>query len=137
MAEKLTTRSAKNKAPNLGHISTAELPNGMTVTKGDFVNIAGEPGAFRFHYARHGYPEATVWGPFQKGRTANQGGPWAEAQWRTFRFDRIVNVSKVATVVEKVATVLAADGSVPYDQMSPGQKAAYTKRLRAMATVAA
>lgn len=136
MAEKLIARSTKGKAPDLGHVATVELPNGTTVTKGDFVKVAGEAGAFRFHHGNR-WNEVTVWGPFHKGASDKSGGPWGHAQWRTFRCGQVKSVSAVDDVKEAVAAVLTANGEVDYENMTAGQKAAYTKRMRAMTAAAA
>lgn len=137
MAEKLVGRSGKGKAPDLGHVPTLTLPNEAVVTKGDFIAVAGEVGRFRFHHGNRAGTEVTAWGPFLKGRSDKNGGPWGLAQWRTFRVNRVKAVSCVEAVAETVVAKLAADGAADYSEMTPGQKAAFTKRMRAMTAVAA
>jgi len=104
---------------------TTTLPDGTVLTKGDLVKVTGVAGVFRFQYVRNG--EVTVYGGTGTGQTAYQS-------FRTFRPGQIG--SKVANVAAaKLAATATAGLPADYDVMSPGQKAAYTKRMKAAGMV--
>lgn len=103
---------------SLRHEATATLPNGKVLENGDLLTVRGEPGAkFKFRYARHDGAEITCFG----GRPGHE-------QWRAFRPEQIRTAKanpRVAAIKDDIAAL--------YDGLTPGQKAALTKRLKAAA----
>lgn len=97
---------------------TFDLPNGKTIEAGMILSIRGEAGRFKFKYARNG--EITCW-----------GGTKDHESWRTFRPERVRTASANARV-ELVANSVDATALA---EMTPGQKAAHTKRLKKAAAV--
>jgi|PlaIllAssembly_1097288.scaffolds.fasta_scaffold102897_3 hypothetical protein len=113
MAEKLLSRSS-NKTAALGHEPTAVTSTGDVISYGDLVKIQGEGTVlFKFRYARHEGQEITVFG----------GRPGQE-QMRSFRIARVKKVVENKRAAAVAETRSAAD-------LTPAQKAALTKKLRA------
>lgn len=112
------------KMKNLGHEPTVTLPDGRTLTAGMVITITGVEGQFTFRYGRFNGKEVTCWG----------GVPKHEA-WRSFRPDQVASAGpnlRVVGIATEAAAAVATSG-VP---LTPGQKAALTKRLRAAAASA-
>lgn len=114
----LTPRKKIAVKPAIPQEPTATLPDGRVLTVGTIVTVKGTEGKFSFRYARHGGTELTFWG----------GTPGHE-QWRSFTPARI---GKVGANV-RFETVKASVADVDFAAMTPGQKAAHTKRLKAAA----
>jgi|SRR5688572_7297408 len=126
----LTTRKA-SKVSLPVKVTTATLPDGTTVNAGDMLAVAGEEGRFKFKAVAPG-GGLTVWGPYLAGNGEKFGGPWAHAGTRTFHLDQF-SLSAAAEAVKATVTARAtANGETPYEEMTPGQKAAFTKRMKAM-----
>lgn len=113
----LTPRKASKAVLSIGQPSIM-LPSGTLLEAGMVVTIAGEPegSKFRFKYARNG--EVTVWGGLPKRES-----------WRTFVPAKVLTAAANVRVEAVLAAVPAADVAA----MTPGQKAAHTKRLKAAA----
>ncbi len=109
--------SRKMGKVNLGHEATASTTTGDLMTLGALINVDGEQFPFKFRYARHGGTELTVFG----------GQPGRE-KTRSFRNDDRITVGvnlRLVAVQEDVSNL--------YEGLTPGQKAALTKKLRAAA----
>lgn len=127
MAAKLTPRKLKAVEMSTPTYSTVVLPDGRELSKGMVVTVDGEPGVFKFMYARLG--EITVFG-------GSIAGEKSDHCWRTFRPEQIAKAGANTTKVTLEAKAVAAM-STEYALMTPGQKAAHTKRMRLAAAAAA
>lgn len=137
MAEKLAAR--KGSAVQLPTRSTTvTLADGTVVAARDLLSFKGAEGRFRFHHANAEGTSVTCWGPclLDMKDSDGQAAPWNSAQWRTFPTTAVKTVATIEAAKVKAAKVAAANGEVDYSSMTPGQKAAYTKRMRAMAVAA-
>lgn len=108
-------------APTIPTSTTAVLPDGTVLTAGQVLRVTGVDGVYKFKYERLG--ELTCWG----GTTP---GEKSDACWRTFRPEQIATVT-ANLVAEKLAAKVTATMPAEYAVMTAGQKAAYTKRMRA------
>lgn len=128
MAKKsLTKRVLKAVDMSTPTYSTFTLPDGRELSKGMVVTITDEPGVFKFMYARLG--EITVYG----GAVA---GEKSDHCWRTFTAERVATAGANATKVTLEAKAIAGMPT-EFALMTPGQKAAHTKRMKAAAAAAA
>lgn len=118
---------ASVKGVTLNQTTTVTAPCGTVVSRGDVVAIAGVPGKFRFMNGRCDGTEATVYGPVMVDMDKAYAGV------RTFRTDAIRQVNAVAVAMTKAVEKATVNGEGDYASMSPGQKAAWTKRMRAQA----
>lgn len=110
------TKKAPMGKVDLGHEPEAFAMNGDVLTYGVLVNVDGmEPGEiYRFRYARHGGTEITVF-----------GGLPDRLKMRSFR-STAVHSGGANLRLEAVK----AEADERYEGLTPGQKAALTKRLR-------
>lgn len=115
----LTPRKPASK-PVEANQTTFLLPDGRLIEAGMIVRVIGSDDLFRFKYARRG--DITCW-----------GGPPKHEAWHSFRPDQIESVTANA----RVAAILTAVPDVDVAAMTPGQKAAHTKKLKAAAAAMA
>lgn len=127
MAATMTKRTLKAVEMSTPTFTTFTLPDGRELSAGMVLTVTSEPGVFKFMYARLG--EITVYGGAIVGQKSDHC-------WRTFRPDQIAESGANATKVVLEAKAVAVMDS-EYDLMTPGKKAAHTKRMRAAAAAAA
>src|SRR4029079_17552339 len=95
----LTKRLLKAVDVKVPTFPTATLPDGRELTAGMVFTVDGEPGVFRFRYARLG--EITAYGGAITGEKSDH-------QWRTFRPARIATIGANTTTTTLVAKAVAA-----------------------------
>jgi hypothetical protein len=123
----LLSRKSSRKL-KLGHETTATAPSGDKMVYGSIVNIVGlDDHMFKFRYARHKGTEITVF-----------GGLPHHPMTRSFKVEQVASVGPNLRLVGLQAdadAVIAREKAYDarYEGLTPGQKAALTKRLRAAA----